>query len=154
MREELWDYVRRLRESGTTIVLTTHYLEEAEELADRIGVINHGKLVLLERRNDLLNDYGERWLEVWFDRPVNLEWFEGIGCTRIDMANEQHCRYQFRDSTLSDLGDEPVVGQLLQIAQEHGVVPLRIEGGRSRLEDIFKKVVGAESAGKEDPSQT
>jgi ABC-type multidrug transport system ATPase subunit/ABC-type multidrug transport system permease subunit len=142
LRDELWDYVRRLREAGTTIVLTTHYLEEAEELADRIGVINNGKLVLLERRDDLLNHYGERWLEVWFDQPVADGWFQGSGCTRIEAQNECLLRFYFRDLTLSAQNPEPVLGGLLEQFRERGVTPLRIEGGRSRLEDIFRKVVG------------
>jgi ABC-2 type transport system ATP-binding protein len=142
LRDELWAYVRRLRESGTTIVLTTHYLEEAEQLADRIGVINNGRLLLVERRNELLNQYGERWLEVTFDKPVEAEWFLGSGCNRVDPIKPATARFTFKDSTLN--GDSPptLLPGLLQRFGELGLVPLRIEGGRSRLEDIFRKVIG------------
>lgn len=145
LRDELWSYVRQLRESGTTIVLTTHYLEEAEELADRIGVINNGRLVLLERRDDLLNHYGERWLDVWLDRTVKAGWFDGISCTAVDVMGENHLRFRFRDSTLQEANVQPVVAQLLERIQANGAAVLRIEGGRSRLEDIFRKVVGNDS---------
>ncbi|MBX7101781.1 MAG: ABC transporter ATP-binding protein [Myxococcaceae bacterium] len=64
LRRDLWQYVRKLRAEGTTIVLTTHYLEEAEELADRVGVIDHGKLLLVEPKAALLSRLGERRLTV------------------------------------------------------------------------------------------
>jgi ABC-2 type transport system ATP-binding protein len=133
-----------LRESGTTIVLTTHYLEEAEELADRIGVINSGKLVLLERRDDLLNNYGERWLDVWLDRPAESGWFEGLGCTSVKLMGDSQVRFRFRDSTLDETDAQPVVAQLLERIRSNGAVALRVEGGRSRLEDIFRQVVGTD----------
>jgi len=146
LRDELWNYVRRLRETGTTIVLTTHYLEEAENLADRIGVINNGKLVLLERRDDLLNHYGERWLEVRLDGPVGPDRFEGLGCSRIVALKDEVLRFYFRDSTLSEPNPEPVLARLLERFRQLDRIPLRIDGGRSRLEDIFRKVVGTQSA--------
>jgi ABC-2 type transport system ATP-binding protein len=145
LREELWQYVRQLRESGTTIVLTTHYLEEAEQLADRIGVINKGQLVLLERRDDLLNHYGERWLEVGFDQPVEQGCFDGTAGVRVEHVNERVIRFYFRDSTLAGAEEAPVLTALLQCFRESGLKPLRIEGGRSRLEDIFKRVVRSEA---------
>ena len=146
LRDELWSYVRRLREAGTTIVLTTHYLEEAEELADRIGVINHGKLVLLERRDDLLNKYGERWLEIRLDQPPDPQWFAGIGFSRVEVLSESHFRFCFQDSTLAELNEDSVPAKLFRVLNERGRVPLRVEGGRSRLEDIFRRVVGNDNS--------
>lgn len=70
LRRDLWSYVRTLRERGTTVVLTTHYLEEAEELADRVGIIDHGKLRLVERKDRLLARLGERILTVHLASPV------------------------------------------------------------------------------------
>ena len=142
LRDELWAYVRRLRASGTTIVLTTHYLEEAEQLADRIGVINNGRLLLVERRNELLNHYGERWLEVTFDKQPGSDAFESSGCTRIEQVKPRTFRFSFRDSTLADGETPEMVPLLLKQFEGLGLVPVRIEGGRSRLEDIFRKVIG------------
>ena len=141
LRDELWSYVRRLRETGTTIVLTTHYLEEAEQLADRIGVINNGKLVLLERRDDLLNHFGERWLEVSFDKAVAPEAFANAPCSRVQQVDDGVYRFYFRDSTLSESERDPVVPELLETFRSLGLSPLRLEGGRSRLEEIFRRVV-------------
>src|SRR3954462_12928970 len=66
LRRDLWQYVRKLREGGTTVGLTTHYLEEAEELAARVGIIDKGKLLLVEPKQALMNRLGERRLEVKF----------------------------------------------------------------------------------------
>ncbi len=66
LRQQLWRYVRRLRERGTTVVLTTHYLEEAEELADRVGVIDRGRLVLLEDKRSLMaRNAGQRLQDIY-----------------------------------------------------------------------------------------
>src|SRR5437762_65509 len=70
LRRDLWAYVRKLADSGTTIVLTTHYLEEAEELADRIGVIKNGRLLVVEDTQALLARYGKRTVRLRLDAPV------------------------------------------------------------------------------------
>ncbi len=70
LRRALWRYVRRLRDAGTTIVLTTHYLEEAEALADRVGVIDHGRLLVVEEKRALLERHGGGSLEEVFLRLV------------------------------------------------------------------------------------
>jgi len=70
LRRDLWTYVRKLKAEGTTVVLTTHYLEEAEELADRVGVIDGGKLLLVEEKVALMRRLGERSLTVQFTAPV------------------------------------------------------------------------------------
>ena len=70
LRRELWQYVRQLRERGTTIVLTTHYLEEAEALADRVGVIDQGRLITVDSPRGLLRRHGKRRLRVTFSQPL------------------------------------------------------------------------------------
>ena len=70
LRRALWTYVRLLRERGTTIVLTTHYLEEAEELADRVGVIDRGRLLLVEDKEALLSRHGAKVLRLALERPI------------------------------------------------------------------------------------
>ncbi len=71
LRRDLWTYVRKLRAEGTTVVLTTHYLEEAEELADRVGIIDKGRLSLVEEKHALMRRLGERRLEVKFATKVD-----------------------------------------------------------------------------------
>ncbi len=70
LRRDLWEYVRKLRAGGTTVVLTTHYLEEAEALADRVGIIDKGKLQLVEDKASLMKRLGERRLQVTFASKV------------------------------------------------------------------------------------
>jgi ABC-2 type transport system ATP-binding protein len=77
LRRALWRYVRRLRDQGTTIVLTTHYLEEAEELADRVGVIDRGRLLVVEEKEALLRRHGGGSLEEVFLRLVSRGAGEG-----------------------------------------------------------------------------
>ena len=72
LRRDLWTYVRKLRSEGTTVVLTTHYLEEAEELADRVGIIDKGKLLVVEDKRSLMSRLGERQLDVRFKAPVTV----------------------------------------------------------------------------------
>jgi ABC-2 type transport system ATP-binding protein len=72
LRHDLWEYVRKLRAQGTTVVLTTHYLEEAEELADRVGIIDKGRLQLVEDKASLMRRLGERRLEVKFAQKVEV----------------------------------------------------------------------------------
>jgi ABC-2 type transport system ATP-binding protein len=71
LRRDLWNYVRKLKGEGTTVVLTTHYLEEAEQLADRVGIIDRGRLLVVEEKGSLLKRLGERHLEVRFKSPVD-----------------------------------------------------------------------------------
>lgn len=141
LREELWAYVRELRAAGTTIILTTHYLEEAEELADRIGMINHGELVLLERKDDLLEQFGEHWLEVAFDSevdPASLVLPEGVHGRAV---NCHTVRFTFSMDLSLVEGSGSVSARLLRMLHERGLYPASIEGGRSRLEDIFRRVM-------------
>ena len=63
LRRDMWEVVRRLRDSGVTIILTTHYIEEAEEMADRVGVINKGRLVLVEEKTALMRKLGKKQLD-------------------------------------------------------------------------------------------
>jgi ABC-2 type transport system ATP-binding protein len=71
LRQDMWDVVRGLRESGVTIILTTHYIEEAEQMADRIGVINHGELILVQDKNKLMRELGRKQLILNLDEPLN-----------------------------------------------------------------------------------
>jgi ABC-2 type transport system ATP-binding protein len=70
LRQDMWQLVRKLRDSGVTIILTTHYIEEAEEMADRIGVINHGELIVVEEKVVLMRKLGEKQLTLHLQPPV------------------------------------------------------------------------------------
>lgn len=146
LRDELWAYVRQLRASGTTVFLTTHYLEEAEQLADRVGVIHGGRLAVLEKRDELLNRYGERWVEVVLDGTVEMGAWDRLPCHQVTLTAPNRWRFSFKDTAQSEVEDDPVLPLLLSRFRALGVTPLRLEGGRSRLEDIFRRVIGEANA--------
>ena len=70
LRQDMWDVVRALREAGVTIILTTHYIEEAEQMADRIGVINHGELILVQEKERLMRELGTKQLHLQLNDPL------------------------------------------------------------------------------------
>src|SRR5574338_811703 len=95
LRRDMWNMVRRLREDGTTIILTTHYIEEAEEMADRVGVISHGELIAVDEKTRLMAQLGRKTLDIILADPLPAiprelaEW-------RVELADEGHMlRYQF-----------------------------------------------------------
>ena len=71
LRKEMWNTIRELREAGVTVILTTHYIEEAEEMADRIGVIDHGEIILVEDKKSLMQKLGEKNLKLHLKEKLN-----------------------------------------------------------------------------------
>ena len=72
LRQDMWDVVRELRDSGVTIILTTHYIEEAEQMADRIGVINDGELILVQEKEQLIRELGKKQLTLYLDEALDV----------------------------------------------------------------------------------
>jgi ABC-2 type transport system ATP-binding protein len=70
LRQEMWNSVRSLRAAGVTIILTTHYIEEAEEMADRVGVIDHGELILVQEKKELMRKLGRKQLNLELHEPL------------------------------------------------------------------------------------
>ena len=70
LRQAMWNVVSRLRDEGVTIILTTHYIEEAEKMADRVGVINHGEIILVQEKNELMIELGKKQLIIELDQPL------------------------------------------------------------------------------------
>ncbi len=141
LRDELWKYVRRLRDQGMTIVLTTHYLEEAEELADRIGILNRGRLVRVDARESLMEEFGHRRLEVELSRPDAARWCDELESLELEVVDDHVLRLHYggQDDTGSGSGSD--VDQLMK-ALHRGEATIRsIEGGRSSLEEIFRTVL-------------
>jgi ABC-2 type transport system ATP-binding protein len=71
LRQDMWNVVRGLREEGVTVILTTHYIEEAEQLAERVGVINHGELILVEEKERLMREMGKKHLTLHLSEPLD-----------------------------------------------------------------------------------
>ncbi|MGF1549027.1 MAG: ABC transporter ATP-binding protein [Sphingomonadaceae bacterium] len=136
LRRDMWALVRSLREKGTTIILTTHYIEEAEELADRVGVISHGRLILVEETGALMKKMGRKQLTVQLDEPLErippelAEW-------ELDLIADGHeLRYEF-DAKAERTG----IPTLLKRLGELGISYTDLNTKQSSLEEIFVRLV-------------
>ncbi len=145
LREELWAYIQKLRDTGTTIVLTTHYLEEAENLADRIGIVNRGRLLRVDTRESLMRDFGRRWIEVRLSAPATGELLNALEGLHPETPQPDRVRISFPERDHGTGGDGAPVRRLTQAIQGAGLEIETLDGGRSRLEDIFREVVHADS---------
>ncbi len=135
LRRALWRYVRTLRDRGTTVVLTTHYLEEAEELADRIGVIDRGRLVLLEEKEALLRRHGAKTLRLIPARPLRAvpPPLAALGA-----------RLEEGGAAISvEVPGGETFGPFLAAASAAGIEVRDLETRRTTLEDVFVLLVGA-----------
>ena len=136
LRRDMWDLVRRLRARGVTVILTTHYLEEAEEMADRVGVIDRGRLVLVEETATLMRKLGKRRLTITM--PQRLETIPPAlsGWPLRLEAEGEKLVYEF-DANAPDSG----MPRLLRELASAGIDYKDLETGRSSLEDIFVSLV-------------
>jgi ABC-2 type transport system ATP-binding protein len=137
LRRDMWKLVHRLRERGTTIILTTHYIEEAEEMADRVGVINKGKLLLVDDKAALMQKLGKRELELTVVDALHAV-PAGLERWQLSLANEgKTLRYVF-NSTEEDTG----IPSLLRALADRHIAFKDLETSKSSLEDIFVDLVG------------
>ncbi len=137
LREDLWKVVRGLRDEGVTIVLTTHYLEEAEQLADRIGIIDGGRILRVQPREELMLELGKRWVELTFATDVEASVFSELNADRIEQVSPRVLRIEYDPGGRASQ-EEHAVGAIIDFARSRGLVVVDIRAGRSSLEDIFK----------------
>jgi ABC-2 type transport system ATP-binding protein len=148
LRREMWGLVRRLRERGVTIILTTHYIEEAEEMADRVGVIHEGELVVVEDKRTLMKKLGKRVLRVELAQalsalpPALADW--PLDLTDGGRRIEYHVTNGDGDSD----GDGRGVGALLAGLAASGIAVRDVESHATSLEEIFVGLV-SRRAGQE-----
>ena len=132
LRRDMWALVRRLQQSGVTIILTTHYIEEAQEMADRIGIIRQGELLLVEDKVELMRKLGKKQLSLSLPAPLAAvpPALQALGWRLAEGGEALQFSY--------DAGDEGVdVPGLLQAVQAAGVRFTDIHSSQSSLEDIF-----------------
>ena len=136
LRRDMWEMVRSLRDSGVTIILTTHYIEEAEEMADRIGVINKGDIILVEDKNVLMRKLGRKQLTLHLQTPLTQ--------VPLQLANRQlelspdgtQLIYTFDTQA-----DATGIASLLRQLNEHGIDFKDLHTSESSLEEIFVSLV-------------
>jgi ABC-2 type transport system ATP-binding protein len=136
LRKDMWSVIRRLREAGVTIILTTHYIEEAEEMADRIGIISHGRLLLVEKKTELMRKLGVKQLTLEVREPLaalprELEGYD------LELADDgMKLVYTFDRE-----GERTRITALLADLQGAGIRVRDLDTKQSSLEDIFVSLV-------------
>ncbi len=136
LRRDMWEMVRGLRESGVTIILTTHYIEEAEEMADRIGVINNGELILVEDKDVLMRKLGKKQLTLHLQTPLT-DLPRGLGAYQLELAADGHELVYSFDAQ----ADETGIAALLRQLNGAGVDFKDLQTKESSLEEIFVSLV-------------
>lgn len=141
LRRDMWNMVRKLRENGVTIILTTHYIEEAEEMADRIGVIRNGELILVEDKHTLMSKLGRKELRLHLQNPLDRIPVALAGQPVAISENGYQLVYTF-DFQQEQSG----VARLLRQLDELGIEYRDIQTRESSLEEIFVGLVHREPA--------
>ncbi len=136
LRKAMWDIVRSLRASGVTVILTTHYIEEAEEMADRIGVISHGEIILVQEKAELMRKLGRKQLTLQLHEPID----------RIPTALSAYSLELSEDGdellyTYDTQGERTGITALLSDLGQAGVKFKDLSTTQSSLEDIFISLV-------------
>ena len=139
LRRDMWNMVRRLREQGVTIILTTHYIEEAEEMADRIGVINRGEIILVEDKADLMSKLGTKQLTIYLQESLT-ELPPSLAEYGLQLVQEGHAVVYTFDAQCDRTG----LGDLLRALNEAGLEVKDLHSSQSSLEDIFVGLVHEE----------
>ncbi|HTV67282.1 MAG TPA: ABC transporter ATP-binding protein [Rhizobiaceae bacterium] len=140
LRRDMWALVRQMRESGVTIILTTHYIEEAEEMADRVGVINKGELILVEQKSTLMKNLGKKQLTIELTAPVDSV-PASLSAYPLELANAGRDLVYTYDTQAERTG----ITALLSDLQRAGIRFRDIETSQSSLEDIFVGLVRNQS---------
>ena len=137
LRRDMWALVRRLRDRGVTIILTTHYIEEAEEMADRVGVIDRGRLMLVEETAVLMRRFGKRRLSLALQQPMTCIPPQ-LGHWPLTLEESgRRLVYSF-DANAEDSGISGLLRQLGEMSIEF----TDLDTSRSSLEDIFVSLIG------------
>jgi ABC-2 type transport system ATP-binding protein len=135
LRREMWDVVREMREKGVTIILTTHYIEEAEEMADRVGVIANGDIILVEEKNELMRKLGKKQLVLQLQEPLGAI-PEALGNYDLQLGSDGELIYTY-DTKAERTG----ITALLNDMRATGVSFKDLSTTQSSLEDIFVDLV-------------
>ena len=147
LRHDMWRLVRELRDAGTTIILTTHYIEEAQDMADRIGVIRRGELILVEDKHVLMRKLGKKQLTLTLQQPMQSI-PETLGRWPLVLGQDGTALTYTFDTQQEDTG----IAALLRALAEHGIDFKDLHSSESSLEDIFVSLVHQEKPEQKAPA--
>jgi ABC-2 type transport system ATP-binding protein len=136
LRRDMWEVVRLLRETGVTVILTTHYIEEAEQMADRVGVISHGEIILVEEKAELMRKLGRKQLTLQLQHPLEHvpPTLSSHGLELSDDGNELVYTYDTQ-------GERTGITALLKDLNDAGIRFRDLQTKQSSLEEIFVNLV-------------
>ncbi|QLA83571.1 ABC-2 type transport system ATP-binding protein [Acidovorax sp. 93] len=146
LRHDMWRLVRELRDAGTTIILTTHYIEEAEDMADRIGVIRKGELIVVEDKDVLMRKLGKKQLTLTLQQPMDQVPDALARWPLVLSQGGTALTYTF-DTQQEDTG----IAALLRALAEHGIDFKDLHSSESSLEDIFVSLVHQDTPQQKAP---
>ncbi|NIL93639.1 MAG: ATP-binding cassette domain-containing protein [Woeseiaceae bacterium] len=136
LRQDMWNVIQSLRETGVTVILTTHYIEEAEQLADRVGVINHGEVIVVEEKTKLMRELGKKELVLHLAEPIDTLPV-GLGDYRLELgADGSELTYHYDTK-----GEHTGITALLGALHEAGIRFNDLHTSQSSLEEIFVGLV-------------
>jgi ABC-2 type transport system ATP-binding protein len=138
LRRAMWDMVRGLRQSGVTIILTTHYIQEAQEMADRIGIINKGEITLVEEKSVLMKKLGKKRLTLQLRTPL-----QAVPGDLKDSGLELNADGTELAYTFDTQRERTGIATLLSKLGEHGITIRDLQTSESSLEDIFVSLVSS-----------
>lgn len=141
LRHDMWRMVRELRVQGTTIILTTHYIEEAEDMADRIGVISKGELIVVEDKDALMRKLGKKQLSLTLRHPMTNIPAE-LSEKSLELSEDGQTLVYTFDSQKEETG----IADLLRLMSKHGIEFKDLSSSESSLEDIFVSLIHQSNA--------
>jgi ABC-2 type transport system ATP-binding protein len=136
LRRDMWELVRSLRSGGVTIILTTHYIEEAEEMADRIGVISRGEIILVDDKVELMRKLGSKQLTLQLQQPLT-QVPDALAHYRLELANGGNDLTYTYEADAGHTG----IASLLEALDDAGIRFRDLQTSESSLEDIFVSLV-------------
>jgi len=136
LRKEMWEMILNLKRSGVTVILTTHYIKEAETIADRIGILNNGELILVENKENIINRFGEKSIIIEFEKkiykiPKQIEAFESF------ITDDNFCLVIKKLKKNKDIN----ITKIVKVISELGIPIIDIKTEESSLEDIFLDII-------------
>jgi len=134
LRKDMWEVVRRLKADGVTTILTTHYIEEAEAIADRVGIISEGRILLVEEKHSLMHRLGRRQMKIQLEAPVEAI-PESLSGYNLERGEDPHVLFYMYDE------GGPAIGALLSDMAAAGLTLADVETRQRSLEDIFVELV-------------
>ncbi len=136
LRKEMWEMILKLKKSGVTVILTTHYIKEAETIADRIGILNKGELILVEKKENLINKFGEKTIIIEFGKkiykiPKQIKAFDSF------ITDDNLCLVIKKLKNQKDIN----ITNIIKVISELEIPIIDIKTEESSLEDIFLDII-------------